>query len=78
MGSESIDVIGMARHTKKYIEVVIARKYVHNFRLQKVFKPAILKRMHDSKHKWWSRSDEDRDTITKCAEWMNEEADKRN
>ena len=77
MGNESIVVIGMARHTKKYIEVAISGKYVHNFRLGKVFKPAVLKRMENSKFKWWGTSDEDRDTIAGCAEFMNKETEKK-
>ena len=76
MGNESIVVIGMARHTKKYIEVAISRKYVHNFRLDKVFKPAVLERMRNSKHLWWGASDEDRVTITGCAESMNKDTEK--
>ena len=76
MGHEHILVIGVPRHSSNYIEVVIARKNVCNFRVQKVFKPAVLKRMKNSDWKWWGNSDEAYQTIAKCAKWMNEEAEK--
>lgn len=74
MGYEKILVIGVPRHTKKYIEVVIWRKYVCNFRVQKVYKPAVLKMMKYSEWDWWGNTEETRETIEKCAEWMNAEA----
>lgn len=75
MGHENILVIGVPRHSKKYIEIVISRKYVCNFRIQKVFKPAVLKMMSASKWDWWDNSDETRETLLKCAEWMNADAE---
>lgn len=75
MGHENILVIGMPRHSSKYIEIVIARKYVYNFRLQKVFKPAVLKRMKNSKWDWWGQSDESHNRIAICLDWLNEEAE---
>ena len=71
LGHESILVIGMPRHSYKYIEIVIARKYVENFRLQKVFKPTVLKRMNQSKWDWWGNTDSARDTLIKVLEWLN-------
>ena len=76
MGHENILVIGMPRHSSQYVEIVIARKYVCNFRAQKVFKPAVLKKMKDSEWDWWGNSDEAYQTITGCAAWMNEEAER--
>ncbi len=75
MGHENILVIGMPRHSSKYIEIVIARKHVYNFRLQKVFKPAVLKRMKNSKWGWWGNSDEAYDRIIGCLDWLNTEAE---
>ena len=75
MGHENILVIGVPRHSKKYIEIVIRRKYVCNFRVQKVYRPAVLKMMSASKWDWWDNSDETRDTLLKCAEWMNAAAE---
>ena len=77
MGHENILVIGMPRHSSKYIEIVIARKYVYNFRLQKVFKPAVLKRMKNSKWDWWGNTDEAHNRIACCLDWLNADAEQR-
>lgn len=76
MGHEHILVIGVPRHMKNYIEVVIRRKFVRNFRVQKVYKPAILKLMNASEWDWRDNSDDTRETLEKCAEWMNAAAAK--
>ena len=73
MGHERILVIGKPRHSSKYIEIVIARKYVNNFRVQKVFKPAVLERMKKSNWDWWGSTDEVYDRLTKYLEWLNDE-----
>lgn len=70
-GHESILVIGTPRHSGRYIEIVIARKYVKNFRLQKVFKPVVLKRMNQSKWDWWGNTDSARDQLIHILEWLN-------
>lgn len=74
MGHENILVIGTPRHGKQYIEVVIRRKHVCNFRVQRVYKPAVLKLMSASKWDWWDNSDDTREMLEGCAEWMNNEA----
>lgn len=71
MGHERILVIGTPRHSGKYIEIVIARKYVENFRLQKVFKPAVLNRMNQSTWDWWGNTDSARDQLIQILEWLN-------
>ena len=73
MGHENILVIGTPRHSSKYTEITIARKYVHNFRVQKVFKPAVLDKMKRSDWDWWGNSEETYDRLTKCLEWLNAE-----
>ncbi len=73
MGNESVLVIGKPRHSWKCIEIVISRKYIENFRLQKVFKPVVLQRMAESKYNWWGKEDLNRDIIIKCAERFNME-----
>lgn len=60
---DSIVVIGLSRHGNKYIEVIMERKLIENFRIQKCFKPAVLNIMNKGNHRWWSNTDEDRDTI---------------
>ena len=77
MGHENILVIGIPRHSRRYIEIVIARKYVKYFRMQKVWKPAVLRRMEQSSWDWWGSTDLARDRLIKVLEWLNpEEAEK--
>lgn len=75
MGHENILVIGVPRHMKQYIEVVIRRKHVRNFRVQKVYKPAVLKLMSASEWDWWDNSDETGASLEESAEWMNKAAE---
>ena len=70
-GGENIVVIGKHRGSPKYIEIIIPRKHIENFRCQKIFKPAVLKLMDASKWGFWDNSDDHRDTITKMAEGLN-------
>ena len=62
-GYENIVVIDMPRGCQHYIEVITHSEYIDNLRLQKVYKPAVLKRMCDSAYRWWGDLDEDRDEI---------------
>ena len=75
MGHETILVIGTPRHSSKYIEISIARKYVCNFRVKKVFKPAVLKKMKESKWDWWGNSDEAYDNIVRYIDYFNKDAE---
>ena len=77
MGHENILVIGLPRHSDRYIEIVIARKYVENFRMQKVFKSAVLRRIEQSEWDWWGNTDLARDTLIKALEWLNPEEAER-
>ena len=71
MGHEHILVIGTPRHTKRYIEIVIARRRVERLRLQKVFRPAVLRRMEQSEWDWWGDTDAVRDRLIQALEWLN-------
>ena len=75
-GNERIMVIGIPRNRRNYIEVVIPRKYVENFRIQKVFKPAVLKRMANSDYEWWGKTDTDHDRIVGFIDEVNSEKEK--
>ena len=76
-GYEKIVVIGVARKSRKYIEVVMQEKYIENFRMQKIYKPAIVRRMINSEYTWWSDSDDDRSKIIQYLETLApEEAEK--
>lgn len=70
MGHENILVIGTPRHTYQYIEIVTKRKYVERFRLQRVFKPAVLARMERSEWDWWGCSDAARDRLIGILDWL--------
>lgn len=77
MGHEDILVIGIPRHSYRYIEIVIKRKYVKNIRLQKVFKPSVLERMELSEWDWWGNTDAARDRLIKVLEWLNPDEAKK-
>ncbi|MBP3268518.1 MAG: hypothetical protein J6M07_09420 [Ruminococcus sp.] len=78
MGNEKVRVIGIPRHSKDYIEIAILRRYICNFRLQKVFSPAVLRRMKNTDYHmyWWGNTDKDRDDINGCLDYFNSEAEK--
>lgn len=57
-GFENVVAIGVPRHSKHYIEIITRREYMENFRVQKVFKPAILKLICSSEYRWRDDSDE--------------------
>ena len=71
MGHERIQVIGLPRYGRNYIEVIVPREHVENFRIQKVFKPAVLKRMEASNYEWWGKTDKDHDCIIAHLAWLN-------
>ena len=75
MGHESILVIGTPRHSSHYIEIVMERKHVCNFRVQKVFKPAVLNKIKNSEWDWWGNSDEAYERIVSWLDWLNAEAE---
>lgn len=62
-GYENVVVIGMPRGCRHYIEVITHSEYIENLRLQKVYKPAVLKRMCSSAYRWWGNLNADRDEI---------------
>lgn len=62
-GYEMVVVIGLSRYGRKCIEVVTHFDYVENYRIQKVYKPAILKRMCGSQYRWWGDTEDDRKEI---------------
>jgi len=77
-GYENIVVIGQPRKRKKLIEVITHSKYVENYRMKKVYSPAVLKRMCLSKYRWWGDTDKDREEIIEYLETRSpEEAQKQ-
>lgn len=73
-GYERVIVIGIARGSRKYIEIVMQKKYIEIFRLQKIYKPTIVKRMINSENVWWSDSDDARKDIIKYLDVLAPEA----
>lgn len=41
--------------------------------MQKVFKPAVLNRIKNFEWDWWGNTDEARNNIIRCLEWLNPE-----
>ena len=77
-GYENIVVIGMPRHKRNFIEVITRSAYIENYRMQKVYQPAVLKRMCNSEYRWWGDNDRSRNEIISYLESRNpEEADKQ-
>lgn len=72
-GYENIVVIGLPRHGNKYIEVVTRSEYVENYRMKKVYKPAVLKLMCSSQYRWWGDTGHDRKEIIEYLESRNPE-----
>lgn len=71
-GYENIAVIGKQRGNPKYIEIIMPRRFIENFRCQKVFRPAVLRLMNKSHWGFWSNSDSDKKAITEMAEGLND------
>ena len=69
-GYERIHVIGIRKGNRKYIEIVMQTKYIENIRMQKVYKPAIVKRMINSENLWWGDSDDDRKSIIEYLKYL--------
>lgn len=67
-GYENVCVIGKPRRKRSLIEVVMKMDLIENFRLKKVFQPAVLRRMEKSPHSWWGCADESRERILELIE----------
>lgn len=71
-GYENIVVIGKQRKSSKYIELIMSRFLIENFRLQKIYKPVILNKMaYPEGHSFWENTDEDKETIISMLTWLN-------
>ena len=61
------------RHGNKYIEVVTRSGYIENYRIQKVYKPEVLKIMCSSPYLWWGATDYWREKLTEYLAARNQE-----
>jgi hypothetical protein len=64
-------VIGQHRNSKRYITIAIATKRLCNFRVQKVFRPSIVKKLDHNKSIDWSRVEAPLEILQKIADWAN-------
>ena len=69
-GYENIVVIGLPRSGNKLMEVVTHSKYVENYRMKKVYKPEVLKKICSSKRIWWGDTENDRMKIISYLEHL--------
>lgn len=76
-GYERIVVIGLPRYGRRYIEIIMQSKYVVDYRIGKVYKPAILKRMCSSRYLWWGDTENDRKRIMEYLESASPEKVKK-
>ncbi len=72
-GYERISVIGKPRKKQNYVEVIMRSELIENLRMQRVYKPAVLRRMDRSECHWWGNTDQDRDEIIEYLESRNPE-----
>ncbi len=70
-GYQRLAAIGAPRHGRKFIEIIIERKMVQNFRLKKIFNPSILQKMDIAHYSWWGNSDDDKMEILSYLEFLN-------
>lgn len=84
-GYERIYVLGKPREKYDLIRLIMPRKYIENFRLQRVYNPQVIERMNPSLDSedyvdGWDDSDFDRMKIKHMLTWLNlseEESDRR-
>lgn len=51
-GGEHVIVIGVPRHSRHPIEIVMRSELITNYRIKRVYSPAILRRMNESLYHW--------------------------
>ena len=75
-GYENVVVIGLPRYGRRYIEIIMQSKYIKDYRIKKVYKPAILKRMCSSRYLWRGDTEKDRKRIIKYLESVSSKKEK--
>lgn len=84
-GYDRIYVLGRPRERYDLIRLIMPRKHIENFRLQRVYNPQVIERMHPGPDSddcvcGWGDSDHDRMEIKHMLTWLNlseEESDRR-
>ncbi len=77
-GYENIVVIAKHRKSFKYIEIIMPRKHIENFRMKKVFKPAVLRFMKKHDFRVWDDSDKSKEEIQHMLTWLNSKEEQQN
>lgn len=69
-GYENVVVIGLPRSGDKLIEVVTRSEYIENYRMKKIYKPEVLRKMCLSQRLWWGDTENDRMKIISYLEHL--------
>ena len=72
-GGDQLIVIGKPKDRKQYIECVIRRDFICNWRLQKVYSPTVLNKIKNSKWDWWKNDNASKNLIKYLAKARNED-----
>lgn len=71
-GYDHIVVIGRQRGSRNLLKIVTRRNLIENFRCQKVYAPAIIKRMFSGdRYEGWGNSEADHMKILTMLQWLN-------
>lgn len=76
-GYERVVVIGTPKYSRRYIELIMAKEHIENFRMQKIYKPVLLKMMCKSKYYWWNDLDDSRTSIITMLKYLSPEEAKK-
>ena len=76
-GYERVVVIGTPKYSKRYIELIMAIEHIENFRMQKIYKPVLLKMMCKSRHYWWNDLDDSKKSIITMLKYLSPEEAKK-
>lgn len=75
-GYDRVYVLGKPRNRFGLIRLIMPRKYIENFRLQKLYNRQVIERMHTTPKKGayvigWDDSDADRMQIKEMLAWLS-------
>ncbi|MBE5916438.1 MAG: hypothetical protein E7273_06285 [Pseudobutyrivibrio ruminis] len=76
-GYERVVVIGTPKYSRRYIELIMAKEHIENFRMQKIYKPVLLKMMCKSEYYWWNDLEDSRKNIIKMLNYLSPEEFKK-
>ena len=71
-GGDKLVVLGKPRHKNGFIECIIKREQICNWRLKKIYPSRVLNRMNCSKYHWWGNDDDWKECIERYAKDVKE------